>query len=301
MYPYKVFMGLDLYTLLMVAGVVVALVFIRLQGDKRGLRAAFQNLLIVDTVLTVFAGYGAAVLFQAYYNYRANGTFEIVSNTGATFYGGLIGGTAAFIIIYFVGGYLIFPDNYHKKNFRTVADLAAACIAVGHGIGRLGCLMAGCCHGKVTDAWYGITMHIPHHTDPVKVIPVQLYEAIFLLALSGILLWLFMRGKKYLLSIYMISYAVWRFFAEMMRGDYRGTTVVDNISPSQYLSIIIFFGGIMLLCLQMFVDAGRKDTTDATPSDETSEEISEEASEETSEETPAEISADGTETEGDPA
>ena len=295
MYPYKVFMGLDLYTLLMVAGVVVAMIFIRLQGDKRGLRAAFQNLLIVDTVLTVFAGYGAAVLFQAYYNYRANGTFEIVSNTGATFYGGLIGGTAAFIIIYFVGGYLIFPDNYHKKNFRTVADLSAACIAVGHGIGRLGCLMAGCCHGKVTDAWYGITMHIPHHTDPVKVIPVQLYEAIFLLALSGLLFWLFLRGKKYLLSIYMISYAVWRFFAEMLRGDYRGATVVKNLSPSQYVSILILLGGLMLLFLQMFVDAGRA-PTDATPIDETSEETSDETSTEGSE-----TSAEVAKTEGDPA
>ena len=286
MFPYKVFLGMDLYTLLMAAGVVAAMLFIRLQGDKRGLRSTLQNLLIVDTVLAVVAGYGSAVLFQAYYNYRATGTFEIVSNTGATFYGGLIGGAAAFILVYFVGGYLLFPDNYHVKKFRTVADLAAAAITVGHAFGRLGCLMAGCCHGRATDAWYGITMHIPKHTETVKVIPVQLYEALFLFALSAVLFFLFAKGKKYLLASYMMIYAIWRFFAEMLRGDYRGATVVKFLSPSQYVSVLLLLGGLMLLLLQLYVDTGRTSDEEETDDEEISEEDSEETSEETSEEVP---------------
>ena len=283
MYPYKLFADLDLYTLLMAAGVIAALLFIRLQGDMRGLRASLQNLLIIDTVLTVLAGYGSAVLFQAYYNYRASGTFEVVSTTGATFYGGLIGGAAAFIIIYFVGGYLFFPDNYHKREFRTVADLAAACITVGHALGRLGCLMAGCCHGKLTDAWYGITMHVPRVENPVKVVPVQLFEALFLFALTAVLLFLFKRGKRYILAIYMMSYAVWRFFAEMLRGDYRGATVVKYLSPSQYVSLLILLGGALVLFLQMYVDAVREEkaANAARIAEESSEEISEETAEET--------------------
>ena len=281
MFPYKVFLGMDLYTLLMVAGVVACMLFIRLMGDKRDFRPAFQNLLIINTVLAVVAGYGSAVLFQAYYNYRANGTFEIVSSTGATFYGGLIGGTAVFIIVYFLVGFLLFPDGYHKKNFRAVADLAAPSIAVAHGFGRLGCLMAGCCHGRQTDAWYGVTMHIPHHTEPVKVVPVQLYEALFLFALAGILLWLFLRGKKYLMPAYMMTYAVWRFFAETLRGDYRGATVVKSLSPSQYISVLMFLAGLMLLLLQMYVDAGRAAKKDAELPEESAEETSEDASEET--------------------
>ena len=271
MYPYKLFAGLDLYSLLMVAGIVACMLLIRLQGDMRGLRASLQNLLIINTVVAVVTGYGFAVLFQAYYNYRANGTFEIVQTTGATFYGGLIGGAAVFIIVYFLVGYLLFPDKYHVRSFRTVADLAAACITAAHGFGRLGCLMAGCCHGKPTDAWYGISMHIPHHKDPVKVVPVQLYEALFLFALAAVLLWLFKRGKKYLLASYMMVYAVWRFLAEMLRGDYRGASVVKNLSPSQYVSLLLFFGGALLLFLQMYVDAGRTSPAEAEGLEENEE------------------------------
>ncbi len=274
MYPYKLFAGLDLYTILMVLGVVTCMLFIRLMGDKRGLCASLQNLILVDTVVAVVAGYGSAVLFQAYYNYRATGTFEIVHNTGATFYGGLIGGAAAFILVYFVVGYLLFPERDHIRQFRTVSDIAAPAIAVAHGIGRLGCLMAGCCHGRITDAWYGIPMDIVGDgiDTKVKVIPVQLYEAVFLLALSGVLLYLFIRGKKYLLPSYMMTYAVWRFFAETLRGDDRGQLVAKLFSPSQYLSLLILVGGLLLLVLELYADIKKTspENEEASPADEIS-------------------------------
>ncbi len=256
MYPYEIFLGLDLYSLLIAAGVFVCMLFIRLQGDWRHTRAKLQNLLIWTTVAAVVLGYGFAVLFQAFYNYMAKGVFEIVNNTGSTFYGGLIGGTGMFILIYFIAGHFLFPDGYHKNQFRTVSDLAAACITGAHGFGRLGCLMAGCCHGRPTDAWYGIAMNLPGDGtyDKVKVIPVQLYEAIFLFALSALFLWLFKRGKKYLLPSYMMAYAVWRFIAELLRGDYRGATVVDFLSPSQFISVLLLAGGLVLLGVQLFVD-----------------------------------------------
>ncbi len=274
MYPKDIIPGLDLYTLLMVVGVFVCMWFIRLQGDWRKMRAKLQNLIIMNTVAAVVFGYGFAVLFQAFYNYMAKGVFEIVTNTGATFYGGLIGGTAVFIGIYFLAGHFLFPDGYHKGQFRAVSDLAAACITGAHGFGRLGCLMAGCCHGRMTDAWYGIYMNIPGDgsAETFKVIPVQLYEALFLFALSALFLILFKRGKKYLLPSYMMAYAVWRFIAELLRGDYRGATVVDFFTPSQFISVLLLAGGLVLLGIELYVDERRKgvaaaaDATD-TPSD----------------------------------
>ncbi len=250
MYPYELFLGMDLYSLLMVAGVVICMIFIRLQSDWRGFRANLQNLILLNTVAAVVLGYGSAVLFQAFYNYKANGIFEIVNSTGSTFYGGLIGGTAIFILIYFVAGRFLFPDGYHIPRFRAVSDLAAACITVAHGFGRLGCLMAGCCYGRPTEAWYGIKMvHLGY-----KVIPVQLFEALFLLALSGLLLWRFQREKKYNMPIYMIAYALWRFVAETMRADYRGATVVDFLTPSQFISVLLLSGGLLLLGIELYID-----------------------------------------------
>lgn len=250
MYPYEIFAGMDLYSLLIVVGVFLCMVFIRLQADKCYLKAKLQNLVLWNTVAAVVLGYGFAVLFQAFYNYMANGVFEIVNSTGSTFYGGLIGGTAMFILIYFAVGHLLFKDGYHIRHFRDISDMAAACIPVAHGFGRLGCLMAGCCYGAKCDAWYGIEMvHLGY-----KVVPVQLFEAIVLLALSVVMLLMFLRRKRYLLPIYMMVYALWRFPAELMRNDYRGATVVDFLTPSQLISVLLLAGGIALLVVEVMLD-----------------------------------------------
>ncbi len=272
MYNKELFAGMDLYSLLMAAGVIAALFLIRLQADWRHLRAKLQNLILICTVSAVVLGYGFAVLFQDFYNYMAKGTFEIVKNTGSTFYGGLIGGALMFIVIYFVAGRFLFRDGYHIPHFRTVSDLAPAAITAGHGLGRLGCLMAGCCHGRATDAWYGIAMDIVGDGthDKVKVIPVQLYEALFLFALAALFLFLFKKGKTYLLSVYMMAYAVWRFIAELLRGDYRGATVVDFFTPSQFISVILLAGGLLLLGIQLFLD-DRKRKAAASAADSSAE------------------------------
>jgi phosphatidylglycerol:prolipoprotein diacylglycerol transferase len=254
MYPYEIIFGMDLYSILIAVGVIVCMVFIRLQADWRGLKAKLQNLVLFNTIAAVVLGYGAAVLLQAFYNYMAKGKFEIVNSTGSTFYGGLIGGTAMFIIIYFVAGRFLYPDGYHARHFRTVSDLAPAAITVAHGFGRLGCLMAGCCYGAKCDAWYCVEMVNLGY----KVVPVQLFEALFLFGLSAVLLILFKKGKKYEMPIYMMAYAVWRFVAELMRNDYRGATVVDFLTPSQFISVLLLAGGLILLGIELYVDGKKR-------------------------------------------
>lgn len=259
MYPYEIVFGMDLYSILLTVGVIVCMLFIRLQADWRGMTARLQNLVLINTVAAVVTGFGFAILFQAFYNYMANGVFEIVQNTGATFYGGLIGGTSVFILAYFLAGRFLFPDGYHVRRFREISDLAAAAITVAHGFGRLGCLMAGCCYGARCDAWYCIEMvHLGY-----KVVPVQLFEALFLFALSAVLLILFRRGKRYEMPIYMIAYACWRFVAEILRTDYRGATLVDFFTPSQLISVLLLAGGLILLGVELFLDRRRGATEEA--------------------------------------
>ena len=56
----------------------------------------------------------------------------------------------------FYGGFiaaLVFAYFYMKKQglpWLATSDLFAPGVAIGHGIGRLGCLAAGCCWGKPT-------------------------------------------------------------------------------------------------------------------------------------------------------
>jgi prolipoprotein diacylglyceryltransferase len=115
--------------------------------------------------------------------------------------------------------------------------------------------MAGCCYGAKcdADAWYGIWMV---HLES-KVVPVQLFEALYLFALSGIFLFMFKKGKKYIMPAYMMAYAVWRFIAEILRNDYRGATVVDFLTPSQFISVLLLAGGLILLGIELYVD-GKK-------------------------------------------
>ena len=65
---------------------------------------------------------------------------------------------------------------------------------------------------------------------------------------------LFKKGKKYEMPIYMMTYAVWRFVAELMRNDYRGATVVGVLAPSQFISVLLLAGGLLLLGIEMYVD-----------------------------------------------
>ena len=239
MYPYDIFPGIDLYTLLLCAAIVAAIVTFRLCADRAGLSAGLQNLCVIDGAVSIAVGYFFAVFFQALYNIGKYGEFRIDAATGATFYGGLIGGAACFLLVYFVVGRFLFRQSgEHLRDFFTVSDIAAASIAIAHSIGRIGCLMAGCCHGAQTDRWYGIYMVAIGR----KVIPTQLYEALFLLALFLFFLYRLFRKKSYNLCLYMALYGVWRFLVEYARDDYRGTTLVSFLTPSQLIALMMVAG-----------------------------------------------------------
>lgn len=246
MYPNEILPGIDLYTIFLCIAVVAAIVVYRLLADKMNIEARLQNLCIFTAVAAVVGGYASAVVFQAFYNIKKDGGFVINAQTGATFYGGLIGGAGIFLLIYFIAGGKMFPEKTHLKRFFNIADIAACSITAAHAIGRIGCLMAGCCHGMKTDAWFGIRMqHLGY-----KVIPTQLFEAVFLALLLVYLLARIKDKQTYCLQIYMGVYGIWRFIVEFLRGDYRGTTIVSTLTPSQLTAIIMVFAAVLLIFAQ---------------------------------------------------
>ncbi len=247
MYPNDILPGIDLYLMMLCCAAVSAIIVFRVVADKLALSAKLQNLCIFNAVASIMIGYYSAVLFQAFYNIPKYGEFKIDTKTGATFYGGLIGGALFFIAVYFIAGRFMFAsDKQHVKHFRTISDIAAACIAVAHGFGRLGCLMVGCCHGSETDAWYGIYMS----AIDKRVVPIQLYEAIFLFALFAMLIYRAIKGKTYNLPLYMAVYGVWRFIIEYARDDYRGYTFISFLTPSQLTAIFMIIGAVALFIFE---------------------------------------------------
>lgn len=243
MYPYEIIFGMTLYDIFLSLGVVSALLIVRLFADYDKASAKLFNFILLTGACAIGLGYFSAVLFQAIYNWLDGEPFTINASTGATFLGGLIGGVVVFLVGYFLIGHFLFKDKQNVKYFPRLLDIAAVCITSAHGFGRLGCLMAGCCYGAETDAWCGI-YHIALET---KVVPMQLFEAIFLFTLSIFLAVLVYKRITGTMAIYMFAYGIWRFVAEYFRDDYRGSTFVKFLTPSQLTALVLFLGSGVVL------------------------------------------------------
>ena len=184
---------------------------------------------IWDIVYWVFGG--AFVGGKVMYFIVTPGSFAFTIEAlryGFVFYGGLIGGLAA--------------GFYHawrlKLPFLKLADWCMTALALGHGIGRLGCLAAGCCYGRHTDLPWGIPMagDLSRH-------PTQVYEAVLNIVLFGVLAKAVLprvadgrlpRGSG--LAGYVLGYAALRFAVEFLRGDDRGAFAA-GMSPSQWVAL----------------------------------------------------------------
>lgn len=244
MVPYDLIFGLGLYELLAAGGIFCAMVMFRHLSEQRGLSVRLHNFILADAVLTVVGGYFSAVFLQACYDFLADGTFRLNSATGSTFLGGLTGGTALFLAVYFAAGHFFFPDGTHRTRFPLVTDLFAVCIPAAHGFGRLGCLMAGCCHGRPAE--WGLY----HANLGGRVIPVQLFEALFLFGLCAFLRRHTAKHTGTGFALYLCSYGIWRFFAEFLRADDRGATLVEFLSPSQLTSVLLTAAGLVILFIR---------------------------------------------------
>lgn len=242
---------MTLYDIFLCIGIALCFIIFGYLADRHKIRRKIQSFAVMCGACAVVLGYCSAVLFQALYNIKSLGRFEINESTGATFYGGLIGGVAAFLALYFGIGHFVFKDRSHARVFFFIADSAVPGIALAHSLGRIGCLSAGCCHGALTDAWYGIEMWGNMGFD--RYVPVQLFEAIFLLLLAS---FLFLRsyGREGLcLPVYLSAYAVWRFIIEFARADYRGDVFIEALTPSQFIAVILLAVGIALIFIERYL------------------------------------------------
>ena len=259
MYPNELFnifgLSIDLYLICFLVGIIACLVFTILAMKKTGYSSTARDTIIMIGIFAIIIGLLSASLFQAIYNLAAGKGFTF---EGMTFIGGLIGGVISFVGIYFLYVYVINPRLKEKSFFKAnmnkgiwyLLRIAPISITIAHGFGRIGCLFAGCCHGKVTDEWYGIW----NAEVGAKTVPIPLYEAIFLFVLSALMIILLFRlDFKYNMTLYLISYGIWRFVIEYFRADYRGD-FIPGLSPSQFWSIIMVKGGIAIFFLYHYFD-----------------------------------------------
>lgn len=127
--------------------------------------------------------------------------------------------------------------------------------ALVHGFGKIGCFLAGCCHGKVCSPKWGVVFnHSKTVADPsgVPLYPVQLWDSIMILSI--VLIMIFYRSRKKfdgeLFLIYTLLYAIGRFVTENYRGDdARGFLFNGAITHSQFIALLLIIAAGILYFL----------------------------------------------------
>jgi phosphatidylglycerol:prolipoprotein diacylglycerol transferase len=164
---------------------------------------------------------------------------------GGVFYGGLIAALA--VAVWYM-------RKTKLPGWKT-ADVFAPAIALGHGIGRLGCFSAGCCWGVQCDRPWAVTFTNPVAHElvgvPLNVAlhPTQLYEAFAEFAIFGILYWKIRRPHEDggIIGAYLMLYSTARFIVEFFRVHEQGNLLGGPLDTSQWISVGLFLVGILCL------------------------------------------------------
>ena len=241
-----------LYGIFIAVGIIVCMVVFFLYTAKANMRREVQDFAFYIAILAIIGGFAAAWFFQVMYNWIETGVLNWGS-TAITAMGGFIGGAVFFVAFYFGIGALVFKGekkNYHKEDFNTILRVAPICITIAHAFGRLGCLMAGCCHGAYLGTEYvvgGIWMKCDSNGWGFYV-PTQLYESLFLFVLFAVLSIMYFKRSNITHVVYLAGYGIWRFVIEFFRTDARGFTFL-GLAPSQWQSFVFIAGAIAILII----------------------------------------------------
>lgn len=233
-------------------GVMVALAFMAglWTASRRSFRAGIpaERILDIGPWLIVGAIVGARTLYVVSYwkeEFAGHLLVEIfrVWRGGLVFYGGLLGAILATCLY----------ARRARIPLWKLADTLAPSIALGNVFGRIGCLLNGCCYGRVCHLPWAITFPEVSRAAPpgVPLHPTEIYDALLNLAAYCFLAWLF-RRKKFdgqVFALFLLIYACTRSFVEIFRGDYPEYYLGGWATPAQLVSIGILAAGIVLFVL----------------------------------------------------
>ncbi len=177
-------------------------------------------------------------LIQNYNEVKGDLLGHVFSGTGLVWYGGAIGGAIGVI------AWMRWREALKLQMF----DMCATALALGYGIGRIGCQVAG-------DGDYGIrsklpwAMGYPHGTVPtppgVTVQPTPIYETATMCLVAYMLWHLRDRVRPgVVLALYCVLSGLERFLVEFIR---RNKEVLVGLTAPQLESVVLFVIGLVWL------------------------------------------------------
>ncbi len=182
----------------------------------------------------------------------------IFARAGLVWYGGFLGGFAL----------MVWQIRRQKLHLPTQADMIAPVLALGYGVGRIGCFLVGDDWGRPTGSWVGIAFpqgapptrvdiiqrEFGIEVDPeliarfgeiVPVHPTQLYE-VGLSLLIFVFLWSIRKhhhAKGWLFMVWLSLAGVERFLVEFFRA--KDDRFFGFLTLAQVISLILVLVGAM--------------------------------------------------------
>lgn len=253
MYPIVEVFGIKFgsYGIMMMLGILLAVILSFRRAKKFGVNP--YDVIVIGAVGLLCGLLGAKFLyifvtypFDYIIDSITSGNFDFITGGGLVFYGGIIGGIiGALVAAYFI-----------KQPMAPFEATVVPFLPLAHALGRIGCLLGGCCHGMPYEG--PMAVYYPNSLQGLPAdqgyFPVQPVEALWDVLLCLMLLWAAKKPRRKLsmLAFYMCLYAVGRFTLEYFRGDeIRGISL--NLSTSQWISI-----GLLVVCVPILVYNGIK-------------------------------------------
>lgn len=234
------------YGVMVALGVVAGLLTLKWRGDRAGLDGS----LLVDVglwlVIWALVGAKGLLVLVELPRYLSNpAELAGLVRAGGVFLGGFAAAVLAAVILF----------RRHRLAPLATMDAMIPSVALGQALGRIGCLMAGCCWGgrchlpwaitytnPAAAANVGTPLHVPLHPYPA-------YEALFDFALFGLLEILYRRrpASGRVFATYLLVYGGGRFLLEWTRGDAaRGFVLSGALSTSQAIGLAMVVLGASL-------------------------------------------------------
>jgi len=224
------------YGLMISLGVLSSFYIALRKSRKFGMDADKLSGMFIWVIVAAFVGGKLFFFLEDIDKYLGN--WDAVKGAmggGFVFYGSLI----------FAVPTIVWWLRKEKIPVRPFLDILAFVGPVVHSFGRVGCFLAGCCHGKVCDSWLGVTFTDPNSLAAFKntpLYPTQLFDiAVNLIILVTV--YFVQKKQKFagqLFFIYLMMYGVGRSIVEMYRGDEaRGFLFDGAVSHSQFIAVCI--------------------------------------------------------------
>jgi phosphatidylglycerol:prolipoprotein diacylglycerol transferase len=236
-------MTISPYTWLLLAGVVISFFFWkrRARQDKR--------LVFIYGAALVGAFFGAKIVYlfaEGWLHFGAPDMWLQLA-AGKSILGALL------------GGYVFVELAKHHLGYeRATGDDFALIAPISIGLGRVGCLIHGCCLGAAcSPGWYTIK-----DVEGVSRWPAPVAELGFNVVVFA--LFLFLRRRKILpgqhFHLYLIGYGLFRFAHEFIRATPR---LLGSLSGYHFAALAVAIFG--MVCFARRQNLARRMTTDNTP------------------------------------